>query len=220
MARGILIAGNGSPLFSAFGVEAAKRVEHYAAAFIPRGGEAAAIDMPSRQINLEWNPASPISAKTLVISAANKLAYIDDAILVCVPPACRRSAEQLTSADTDKIVDHNIKGWFFLVKELAAIFRARQSAEHTGTLALVLSEPSAGSRDDAPDLLGPPAAAAFRAFAQGVLLSSATAPYNVIGFSAEPGEENAFAAWVFKALDDGKRNSGKWNKYGKGLFGR
>jgi hypothetical protein len=50
----------------------------------------------------------------------------------------------------------------------------------------------------------------------------------MIGFSSEGGEENAFAAYVFKNIEEGKRNSGKWNKYGKlgfqswkpGIFGR
>jgi NAD(P)-dependent dehydrogenase (short-subunit alcohol dehydrogenase family) len=223
MTRGILIAGNGSPLFSAFGVEAAKRVETYAAALIPRIGEGVA-DSSERQINLEWNPASPLSVRTLTISAVNKMEHIDDAILVCSPPAFRRPVEQFTPGDIDKIIDHNIKGWFFLVRELTALFKVRKA----GTLALVLSEVSSGSKDDAPDLLGPAAAAAFRAFAQGILVSAINAPYNVMGFSAEPGEENAFAAHVFKTIDEGKKNLGKWNKYGKlgfqswkpGIFGR
>ena len=231
MNRGIIIVGNTSSLFSALCTEAAKRVEKYALAFIPRAAdplhsnEALHISeaRPDRQIVLEWNPPSPVSAKTLVLSALNKMDHIDDAVLVCVPPAYRKTPEEFSAAEIDGLIDCNIKGWFFLVRELTAAFRARKG----GTLSLVLPELTAGfankaGGDEKPDFIGPAAAAAFRSFAQRVLLSSLNAPYNAMGFSLpEPGEENAFAAYVFKIMEDGKKNSGKWHKYGKfGFFGR
>ena len=251
MTRGILIAGDRSSLFSALCTEAAKRVEQYAVAFIPRDQTQEALQTrpatslhsqetirsnkaihPSdalhvneaganRQLVLEWNPPSPVSAKTLVLSALNKMDHIDDAILVCVPPAYRKAPEDFSAAEIDSLIDCTIKGWFFLVRELTAAFRARKG----GTLSLVLPELTAGfankvGGDEKPDFIGPAAAAAFRSFAQGILLSSHNAPYNAMGFSLpEPGEENAFAAYVFKTMEDGRRNSGKWHKYGKfGFF--
>ncbi len=89
-------------------------------------------------------------------------------------------------------------------------------------LTLVVSEVNSGSKEDVPDLIGPAAVSVFRSFAQRVLASSATAPYGVMGFSSsEPGEESAFATYIFKTLEEEKRNSGKWYKYGKlGFFGR
>ncbi|GHV84938.1 hypothetical protein AGMMS50230_05460 [Spirochaetia bacterium] len=247
MVRGILIAGNECALFSALCVEAAKRVESYATALIPRSidsagrGQSSEQDKSSkRQLVLDWNPGSPISGRTLVLSAINKMEHIDDAILVCVPPAYRKNTEDLSPADIDTLIDYHIKGWFFLVRELAAAFKTRNGgtpvstkagtlisggtpvSAKAGTLALVLPELNAASRDDTPDLLGPAVTAAFRSFAQSVLAASSGAPYNTLGFSSsEPGEENAFAAYVFKTMEEGKRNSGKWHKYGKfGLFGR
>jgi hypothetical protein len=121
--------------------------------------------------------------------------------------------------EIDQFIDYNIKGWIFLVRELAAAFENRGQ----GSLSLVLPpELGAGSKGDEPDLVGPIAVSAFRSFAQGILLSSFNASYNAMGFSmSEPGEENAFAAYVFKTMEDEKRNSGKWHKFGKfGLFGR
>ncbi|MDR2662304.1 MAG: hypothetical protein LBC31_04830 [Treponema sp.] len=220
MTRGIFVAGNESALFSAAGVEAVKRVERFAAASISRDGTEAAESGDSREdprrMTLDWNPGSPISARTLVLQAANKLEHIDDAVLVCVPPAYRRSVEGLFPADIDRLIDDNLKSWYFLVRELLGAFRARQA----GTLALALLE--TGQKSDAPDLTGPAVGAAFRAFARNVLLSAAGAPYTVLGFScSEAGEENPFAAYIFKILDEEKKNSGKWYKYGKlGLFGR
>ncbi|MDR2314733.1 MAG: hypothetical protein LBE02_09410 [Spirochaetaceae bacterium] len=218
MSKGLLIAGNPSSLFSALCTEAAKRTEKYAAACIPRGGEAASLDAPAKQITLDWNPGSPISTRAIIISAANKLKSIDNVILACVPPVYRRTVEGLSQAELDRFTDNNIKGWFFLVRELAVVFTARGS----GALSFVLSEVQGGSRDEAPDLLGPSAAAAFRSFAQGVLNSSLNESCSIMGFSScEPGEESAFAAYVFKVLEEGRRNSGKWHKHGKfGIFGR
>jgi NAD(P)-dependent dehydrogenase (short-subunit alcohol dehydrogenase family) len=237
MTRGILIAGNESSLLSALGAEAVKRVKNCAAALIPHGGEpgerqtengAQTESGENPVVYLDWNPASPVSARTLVLAARSRLEHIDDAILVCVPPAYRRPPEELAPAEIDRLIDCNVKGWFFLVRELAGVFkkRAREKkeagvlGESGGTLALVLKDIGADSRDDLPDLAGPAIAAAFRSFAQGLLISNV--PYTATAFSSrEPGEEAAFAAYIFKTLDDEKRNAGKWHKYGKaGFFGR
>jgi hypothetical protein len=113
-------------------------------------------------------------------------------------------------------VNDHIKGWFFLVRELAGIFRARR----TGVLALVAPELGSG-RDDQADLLGLPAAAAFRAFTQSLLASSAAEPYVTLGFSSrETGDDDNFAAYIFRLIDQAsRRNSGKWHKYGRlGFF--
>jgi hypothetical protein len=146
--------------------------------------------------------------------------HVDEAILVCVPPSIRKPPASLAPADIEILVNDHIKGWFFLVRELAAVFKARQ----TGTLALVLSEiePVSG-RDDAADLAAPPAAAAFRAFAQGLLNASFNEPYHIFGFSAsETGEDAAFASFIFKTIEDAnKKDSGKWHRFGKlSLFNR
>jgi hypothetical protein len=227
MTRGILIAGIESPLSAAIAAEAGKRVEQYAAAFISQklsesAGESARSQLESlgsALIPLAWNPGSPISARTLALAAENRLEHIDQAILVCTPPPLRRSAEELAPADSDAAVNDHIKSWFFLVKELASVFKARKA----GALALVLADTAAVSeKGEIPDLIGPSVAASFRAFAQGLLASSVGKPYETMAFSSETGEAELFASFIFKILDEGgKRNSGKWHKYGKfSLFGR
>jgi len=221
MPRGILIAGNESSLLTALCVEAAKRVENYAVAFIPQeqGQEAPRAVPGDRRIMLDWNPSSPISAKTIILACQNKMEHIDDAILVCVPPAYRKKAEELSVVEIDRLIDCNIKGWFFLIRELVTEF---EKFSH-GNLSMVLaSELGTGSKEDKTDLVGPIAVSAFRSFAQGMLLSSFNASYNTMGFSmSEPGEENAFASYIFKTMEDEKKNSGKWHKYGKfGFLGR
>ncbi|GHV63139.1 hypothetical protein AGMMS49587_12200 [Spirochaetia bacterium] len=240
MTRGILIAGNESSLTAAIAAETAKRVEHFASALIPnRSGAALPLSPGSKKpsegkqvippentppggaaLPIQWNPGSPIAARTLILAAENRLEHIDEAILVCTPPAIRRRAADLLPADIEIMVNDHIKGWFFLARELAQMFRARES----GTLALVLSDMSAGGgKDDPVDLLGPAAAASFRAFAQSLLFAAPDEPYLTMGFSSsEIGEEAAFAAFVLKLIDEGaKRSNGKWHKFGKlNLFNR
>jgi hypothetical protein len=224
MTRGILIAGNESSLTTALEAEAAKRVERFALALIPNrlfgaapgtASEASRAAAPLKEVRspLQWNPGSPISARTLVLGAENRLGHIDEAILICGPPSVRRAAADILPSDIEVIVHDHIKGWFFLVKELASMFRDRQN----GSLALVFSEMGPAGRDETADLLGPAALASFRAFTQSLLASAFHEPYLTMGFSSsEAGTEAAFAAFVFKLLDEGnKRNNGKWHKFSR-----
>jgi len=232
MTRGILIAGNESGLSQAIAAEAAKRVEHYAAALIssrlsdaPRSS-AVPEDQPAPEragataqagMGLQWNPGSPISARTLVLAAENRLGQINEAVLVCAPPSIRRPAAGLALADIEVMVNDHIKGWFFLVRELSAAFRARRA----GTLALVFSETGAGGgKDDAVDILGPVATASFQAFTRSILASASAEQYITLGFSCtDAGAETGFASYIFKHLDEGnKKNNGKLLKYGKFSF--
>jgi hypothetical protein len=225
MTRGILIAGIDSSLSEAVAAEAEKRVEQYAAAFILNRLSVTIREHPQpvegkkARISLDWNPGSPISARTLVLAAENRLDRVDEAILVCTPPSMRRPAEQLAPADIDIVVNDYIKGWFFLVKELASAFKVRNA----GTLALVLSDIGSGNgKGDAPDLMGPSVSASFRAFAQGLLAAAPSKPYQTLAFSSETGEDADFAAYIFKIIEENnRRNMGRWHKYGRlGFFGR
>ncbi|MDR1251566.1 MAG: hypothetical protein LBK62_05305 [Treponema sp.] len=224
MTRGILIAGNESTLSHAIEAETVKRVEHFMTALIPNrlsepvsGGHAGQYPAENARIPLEWNPGSPISARTLVLAAENRQERVDEAILICAPPSIRRSAAELPLVDIEILINDHIKGWFFLVRELAAVFRARQS----GTLALVYSDiNSGGEKDNAADLLGPSSLASFQAFTRSLLISAFNEPYITMGFSCSgAGNEAGFASFVLKLIDEGsKRNNGKLHKYGKLSF--
>jgi NAD(P)-dependent dehydrogenase (short-subunit alcohol dehydrogenase family) len=241
MTRGILIAGNESSLLAALAAEAAKRVEHFALACISnrllqgehseaktrRGNAEARADGQDHTaasagagIPLGWNPGSPVSARTVILSAENRLEHIDEALLVCAPPSVRRSIAELPARDIEILVNDHIKGWFLLAKELASVFKTHRA----GTLGLIFSDfPSGGGKDEKADLLGQAALASFRAFSQSLLVSSFDEPYLSLGFSSsETGDEGPFASFVFKTLDESSRkNNGKWYKFGKfNLFGR
>ena len=220
MTRGILIAGNESSLISAAGAEVLRRVESYASAIIPNrfAVPEAKKEPASGSIPLLWNPSSPISARTLVLAAENRLSQINDAVLICLPPAVYKSTESLLPEEIEILLDDHIKGWFFLIRELSIYFRRTGS----GSLSFVVPDQNTGSvKDPQTDILGPAAAASFRAFAQSVLSSSLNEPFRTMGFSGyEAGTEKEFAAWLVKIIDEGSRkNSGRWHKYSKiGLF--
>ena len=214
MTRGYFLTGNECPLYSALAAEIEKRVEQFACAAIinPAAVKTEEPDS-SKRIPLSWNPGSPISNRTLMLSAENRLGQINDALLVCAPPAIYKPAEALIPAEIETMINTHIKGWFYIVRELAIYLRARGS----GTLTFVMPEPGPAGGESVSDLFGAPAAASFRALAREMLLSAAVEPFQIMAFSnQEAGREKEFAAWMFKIHDEGsKKNSGKWHKYAK-----
>ena len=216
MTRGIFIAGNESALSRAVEAEAVKRVEQFTAALIPNrlaGAQKNSAPANEKRLPLDWNPSSPISARTLILAAENRLDQIDEAILICSPPSIHSSAAELTLADIEIMINDHIKGWFFLVKELTAVFKSRGR----GTLALVYSDIPVSGKDDDADILGPSSLASFRALTQGLLAAAHSEPYTTMGFSnSDAGNEAAFAAFMYKYIDEGNRRSnGKLHKFGK-----
>ncbi|GHU24149.1 hypothetical protein FACS1894164_10060 [Spirochaetia bacterium] len=221
MTRGILIAGNESALSTAVCTEAAKRGFSYAVAFIPNrlSGQDAGISVPLSGNQLKWNPGSPISARTLVLAAENRLEKMNYAILVCAPPSVRKQPDELASTDIEIMVNDYIKGWFFLVKEIATLFKERK----TGVLSLVLGDNAAGNgKNGSIDLLYPSAVASFRAFAQGLLTSPLCESFQIMSFYSDLNDDTAFSNFIFKIIEDNnKKNNSKWHKYSKlGIFGR
>jgi len=220
MTRGIFIAGNDCALSRAIETEAVKRVEQFASAMIPNrltgaSPQAARSKNPpetSGRLPLDWNPSSPISARTLTIAAENRLEHIDDAILICSPPAVRVTVSDLSLSDVDILINDHIKGWFYLVKELTVLFAAKKK----GSLSLVYPDIS-GGKDDTADMLGQSALASFRALTNGLLSAARGEHYLTMGFmTTDTGNEAAFAAYIFKSIDEtNKRSNGKLHKFGK-----
>jgi len=224
MTRGIFIAGNDCALSRAIETEAGKRVEQFASAMIPNRLSGTPSQLAARTKNspeisgrmqLEWNPSSPISARTITIAAENRLENIDEAILICSPPTVRSAASDITLSDIDILINDHIRGWLYLVKELTVHF----SAKKKGALSLVYPDISSG-KDDTADILGPAALASFRALTSSLLAAARSESYTTMGFmTTDAGNETAFAAYIFKAIDEiNKRSNGKLHKFGKFQF--
>jgi len=220
MTRGIFIAGNESTLCRAIETETINRVEQYAAALIPNRFSSTNIDTgfnSEKRLSIDWNPSSPISARALVLAAENRLEHIDEAILVCAPPGFRGSPSALAFSSVEMMINDHVKGWFFLVKELAVVFKNRGR----GTLALVYPDINTSTGKDEPaDLLGPAALASFRALTHGLLAAAHNESYFTVGFSTtDAGNETSFASYIFKSIDElNKRSNGKLFKFGKFHF--
>jgi len=222
MTRGIFIAGNDSTLSRAVEAAILNKVDQYAAALIPnRLTEVQKTAEPDniKRISLDWNPASPLSARALVLAAENHLEHIDEVILICSPPSIRCNPEDLPPASVEIMLNDNIKGWFFLIKEITAVFKERGR----GTLALVYPDNNPDhKKNEAADVLGPAALASFRALTQGLLASAYNEPYITVGFSAsDSGNDTAFASFINKNIDElTLRSKGKLFKFGKFNFFR
>ncbi|MCA1949985.1 MAG: hypothetical protein LDL24_05415 [Treponema sp.] len=220
MTRGIVIVGNEAPLTLALSQEAARRLETHGLALIPAetAGTPLQFPPPPATIPLTWSPSSPISARTLLVAAENRLSRIDEALLVCTPLALRARPDQLDPALITQLIDDHLKGWYYLVREFCRYFRERKA----GTLAMVLAEnPLSGEREETPDLLGSALGAAYRSFMQSVLASAPGAAYRLVGFTGnDPSQDGDFAAFIFKVLDeDNRRENGKLHRFGKlGIF--
>jgi len=229
MTKGVLVAGNDSTLLSAVEVEVAKRVDYYALATIPKrfsgmGSGPYLTAMPSNatvekaRIPIDWKPGSPVSARTLVLSAGNRLGKIDEAILVCSPPSISCAVADLKPLDIEVLTNDHIKGWLFLAKELTAGFKAKGQ----GTLVLVFPETGvAGGKNTATaDVLASSSVASFRSLANWVLAAASDESYFAQGFTGgEAGDEAGFVNFIFKQLDDTRRRAnGKLHKYGRTGF--
>lgn len=214
MTRGILIAANDSSLSRAVESEITNRVEQYAAAFIPNrfsGNTISTVPPKERRLPLDWNPSSPISARTLVLAAENRLEMIDEAILICSPPSVICGASDLPLSDVEIMVNDHIKGWFFLVKELTAVFKNRKR----GLLALVYSENKTRTEKGSADILGSPASASFRALTKNLLSAARNEPYITTGFSGS-GNDADFASFIINKIDKSdKKSNGKLHRFGK-----
>ena len=208
-------------------------MEFYASAIIPNRISEGILTEEMRQenpesggeaIKLSWNPASAISAKTLIMAAENRLKKIDDAILICSPPAVFKKPSYLNPREIEILVDDHIKGWFYIIRELILYFQKTG----TGLLSLVLpdinSDFETRNKKNAVnpqfDLLGPSAMESFRSFADGIIASSAEEAYIAMGFSgSEAGQEQEYASWLFGIIDRAAKDmGGRWHRYKKGLF--
>ena len=175
-------------------------------------------------IKLSWNPASAISAKTLIMAAENRLKKIDDAILICSPPAVFKKPAFLNPREIEILVDDHIKGWFYIIRELILYFKKTGA----GLLSLVLPDINSdyetrnkkNTANPQFDLLGPSAMESFRSFANGIISSSVEEDYTAMGFSgSEAGQEQEYASWLFGIVDKAANEmGGRWHRYKKGLF--
>jgi hypothetical protein len=203
----MLIAGSGPELIMALADEAERRGIKTASSIISENN-AQRRPANEKTTPLEWNPCSPISARSLVLAAENRIGPLDAGIIVC---AAANSAEMrdFSPAGIDFVVNNHIKSYMFLTHELTRSFRARQS----GALVFVLLE------GPAQGILAAPVSSAFKSFSNSMLARSNTEYQSTLAFSCEEKNislMNEFAAYIFKILTENKKpDRARWFKFTK-----
>jgi hypothetical protein len=222
----VLIVGNRSNVFTAL-VEEYKKAEaagsKYICALIPADNQ----HKDKENQYIEWNPASPVSARSVFLSAANNMGGIDT-VIICVSSPLNETLD-LMPATIDTTVDNFIKGPMFLLREAQKYFSETHSPEieACGTLALVMQDKGA---ELSP--LSSVIAASWSAFVHCVTAahSAGTArnlsgiavqndQYKTVGFNCAVNKFDQildFSAFDYKTLNDQKKiENGKLFKFKK-----
>jgi NAD(P)-dependent dehydrogenase (short-subunit alcohol dehydrogenase family) len=153
----------------------------------------------SRKLIVPWNRRSSMSARALLLDAANAFDSIDEAVIIEPPAAASGALHEIASTDIERAFD-DAKGPLFLAREVLASFVARG----TGVLSMVSLGPASG-----------PVENAVRESFRGVCSALFTAPslkgITVNGFQAGTTDVEEYAAFIDRTLEEKARKiSGRW----------
>ncbi len=154
---------------------------------------------------LPWNPRSPVSARAVVMKAANLQDGFDAAIVVCNPDRHGAAISETPGGAIEDTIDASVKGRLFVLKELAAYLEKRGGGSLT--LVSVTSETTQAPLDAT-------AIGAFEALGDSLFLATEGTNLSVRGFRFQGGDGSEFARFVFEQLTgDSRRGLGKWFRY-------
>ncbi|MDR2842473.1 MAG: hypothetical protein LBV52_04675 [Spirochaetaceae bacterium] len=199
---GTLIAGCGAELFSSLIAKFCEGDGKCLSALIPCANTTEKVS----ENRLTWNPASPVSARTLIVSAINRIETIDTAIISPELPFADR-IKGFTAQEIDDAINNYVKGPVFLYSELEKYFRERKC----GNLILINHE------DESSGFLSALINGAWSEFIKSVLKTSRNEPFNTNGFFcsfAKLDQISSFTSLVYKTAMSGKKNC-KLVKYDK-----
>lgn len=180
----------------------------------------------------EWNRASPLSARTLILHAENTIGPVREALLVFDTASAQRQFPLFSAEYSSRAADELITGYLFLTAELLARF----SRHGGGTLAFLLRDqpslaetilvPSLKNRAEfsAAGVFASMAAKAFKAFSENISASHAEdSAVRCILASVDPSiSYEAAGSWLFDYIGelDAVKNARspkqlvQWIKYG------
>jgi len=191
--------------------------------------ESAAVSSDSASlVDVPWNRASVLSARTVPIRIKNCFTSLDQAVLVFDTPLLEDSFSPEDPLSPVRVADEYVRGYMLLVRELCALFTAREQ----GRLVFVLRDRQ--TRDVPTDRApGRPAnmpvsvaEAAFVRLAEETASSLATLKIPSVQsllVRIESADDTANLVWLEDQLvaPIGNRPQGRWIKAGsRGLFGK
>jgi NAD(P)-dependent dehydrogenase (short-subunit alcohol dehydrogenase family) len=152
-----------------------------------------------------WNRASAFSARHVMIECRNLGSKLDAALVVCAPTGAPAPLEKLEPAFVDSFVDAEVKGRVFFAREAAAEFASRGE----GLLGMIAYQ---NGMPLSP--LDAMAMGAFHALSQELFAAQVNANYLTQGYSCSLTMDAAFAAFIFKGIEEANhRTSGRWLKF-------
>lgn len=157
--------------------------------------------------NYSWNQRSPLGALSLIQQITNKEQAFDEAILIVTPSVENRPIHQLPTAIIEESIDSNLKGHFFLLKELIRFFQEQKQNQSAGVINMVFYS-------DGIELLPPLDAALFGGLKE--TAASLFALYQeedltLCGFSSASPSADDFTAYLIKHILEKPRNThGRW----------
>ncbi len=160
---------------------------------------------------IPWNRRSPLSAKTFILEGANAFERIDEAFLVYAPGGEGRVVHDSSLADIEETLDENLKGFFFLLKELFSRFEKQRS----GILSCVYYDKG---MENLPPLEAA-VAGAFRSLVPTLQQNYRNEGFLVRGFHATADQPREFAQYLLGFSERTEKTAGRWVKYsGKAGF--
>lgn len=124
MGRVVLVTDIETPL----GLELAKKYAASGSSLIAASGSANNIESfaglsDEKYFQVKWSRKSPISARNVVLSGLNHFKHIDEAVILQIlvnhpAGAKRNNFGDLKFADIDSLIDTQVKGNLFLIKEI------------------------------------------------------------------------------------------------------
>jgi NAD(P)-dependent dehydrogenase (short-subunit alcohol dehydrogenase family) len=155
---------------------------------------------------ISWNTRSPLSASTVVRSISNQFGQIQDIYIIYTPGVENRAFHDLPSSAIETIVDDQVKGYTFLLRELFALTRKKKN------IFLHCIVYTGGS-----EILAPQDAAAL-GYIRSLISSLFTFYQNedilFNGFESSSPDHDAFAAYIQKQTGDAKsKTNRKWFRF-------
>jgi NAD(P)-dependent dehydrogenase (short-subunit alcohol dehydrogenase family) len=196
MPRTILVTEGDSPLGSALVRLLAARGYSIAAACDGAPSNPGAARSP---LLLPWNRRSPVSARTVLLSALNVFDTLDEALILEPPFLADAPLNAVPSADIERAFDE-AKGPLFLCRELLGSFLAHGG----GVIGFVSVGPAAGP-------VGSAAHEAFKGLAGSLLASPGSGTVVANGFQCGTVDTEEYAAFIDRTLEEKARKiTGRW----------
>lgn len=140
MSKTILVAGKDMPggIKVAEGLEASDRRVALSCGSNDSDSAADDVDSSSSIAGVEWNRASPVSARTFVLEAESSLEELDEALLYFDEDEYSKNAGLLNSEECLRTSDSMVLCYQYLTMTLLERFEKKHSAENPASLVFLL----------------------------------------------------------------------------------